>query len=122
MKQKHVPGITFYAAQCMEFPDHWELHENLTLKQAVAAYRQILKKGISCGPGIGFVLYDERIPDYSRIRWPLYEGRICEAQINLIGAYREHPLVKQAIKEMKAYLPKLEGKAEKTGKRKDIER
>lgn len=117
MRDKHQPRISFFAAACMEFPDHWELHENLTLEQAVEAYQKILNRETACGPGIGFVLYDERIPDYSNIRWPLYEGRLCDAQINLIRAYREHPLVKQAVKNMKKYIPRLEGKPEKRGKK-----
>lgn len=121
MKHKHEPRITFYAAECMEFPDHWELHENLTLEQAVKAYQKILTKGTNCGPGIGFVLYDNQIPDYSNIRWPLYEGKVCDTQINLIRAYREHPLVKQALKDMKNYIPKLEGKLDKRGRRREIE-
>lgn len=104
---KHKPRITFYAAESMEFPDHWELHENLTLEEAVEAYKKILQKGTCCGPGVGFVLYDESIQDYSNIHWPLYEGKICYSQINLIDAYRNHPLVKQAVRDMEKYAKRL---------------
>lgn len=107
MKDKHKSRITFYAAESMEFPDHWELHENLTLKEAVKAYQKILQKGTCCGPGIGFVLHDKKLPDYSSIHWPLYEDKICYSKINLVEAYREHPLVKQAIKEMEKYVSRL---------------
>ena len=72
------------------------------------------------GPGIGFVLQDESIPDYSDNRWPLYQGGgIAQDMIDLIPAYRDHPLVKQAVEDIKPYLKKLE----RAGKKKcDLER
>lgn len=104
--------ITFFAAECMEFPERLgELHENLTLPEAVNVYMWIRGRNKSYGPGIGFVLQDESIPDYSGTKWPLYQGRgIAQEMIDLIPAYREHPLVKQAVEDMKPYLEKLEGK------------
>ncbi len=104
--------ITFFAAECMEFPDRLgELHENLTLPEAVDVYMWICAGNKPYGPGIGFVLQDESIPDYSGTKWPLYQGRgIAQDMIDLIPAYREHPLVKQAVEDMKPYLEMLEGK------------
>ena len=103
--------ITFYAAECMEFPEQMgELHENLTLPEAVDVYMWICRRGRPYGPGIGFVLQDESIPDYSGTKWPLYQGRgIAQEMIDLIPAYRDHPLVKQAVEDMKPYLERLEG-------------
>ena len=100
--------ITFFAAECMEFPERLgELHENLTLSEAVDVYMWICRRNRPYGPGIGFVLRDESIPDYSGIKWPFYQGReIAQDSIDLIPAYREHPLVKQAVEDMKAYLEK----------------
>lgn len=107
--------ISFYAAECMEFTGYGKLAENLTLPEAVKAYRSIVKKGTSNGPGIGFVLQDKNQPDYSDIHWPLFQGgKIAQEEINLIPAYREHPLVQQAAQELKQYLPQLE----KEGKQK----
>lgn len=113
--------ITFYAAECMEFPERLgELRDNLTLAEAVKAYGRICGRNRSSGPGIGFVLRDESIPDYSDNRWPLYQGReIAQDMIDLIPAYRDHPLVKQAVEDIKPYLKKLE----RAGKKKcDLER
>lgn len=103
--------ITFYAAECMEFPEQMgELHENLTLPEAVDVYMWICRRNRSYGPGIGFVLQDGNIPDYSGTKWPLYQGRgIAQDMIDLIPAYRDHPLVKQAVEDMKPHLEKLEG-------------
>ena len=113
--------ITFFAAECMEFPERLgELRENLTLTEAVDVYMGICGRNGSYGPGIGFVLEDESIPDYSGIRWPLYQGRgIAREMIDLIPAYREHPLVKQAVENMNPYLEKL-GRNGKEGR--DMER
>lgn len=104
-----MAGITFYAAECMEFPERLgELRENLTLPEAVEVYRGICRRNGSYGPGIGFVLEDENIPDYSGVKWPLYQGgEIEQEMIDLIPAYREHPLVKQAVEDMEPYLEKL---------------
>lgn len=102
-------SISFYAAECMEFTGYGKLAENLTLPEAVKAYRSIVKKGTSNGPGIGFVLQDKNQPDYSDTHWPLFQGgKIAQEEINLIPAYREHPLVQQAAQELKQYLPHLE--------------
>lgn len=105
--------ISFYAAECMEFPESLgELHENLTLSEAVDVYMWICRKNRAYGPVIGFVLQDENIPDYSGTGWPLYQGRgIAQEMIDLIPAYRDHPLVKQAVKDIEPYLEKLEGKS-----------
>lgn len=101
--------ISFYAAECMEFTGYGKLAENLTLPEAVKAYRSIVKKGTSNDPGIGFVLQDKNQPDYSDTHWPLFQGgKIAQEEINLIPAYREHPLVQQAAQELKQYLPQLE--------------
>lgn len=106
--------ITFFAAECMEFPEQMgELHENLTLPEAVDVYMWICRKNKAYGPGIGFVLQDKNIPDYSGTKWPLYQGRgIAREMIELIPAYRDHPLVKQAVDDMEPYL-KVLGREEK---------
>ena len=106
--------ITFFAAECMEFPERMgELRENLTLPEAVEVYMRICRRNRSYGPGIGFVPQDENIPDYSGVKWPLYQGRGIEWEmIELIPAYGEHPLVKQAAEAMNQYLEKL-GREEK---------
>lgn len=100
--------ITFFAQECMEFETLGDVYENLSLLEAVKAYQKIQREHTSKGPGIGFVLEDASIPDYSGIKWPLYEGNgIATDSIDLIPAYREHPLVQRAVKEMEGYLPQL---------------
>ncbi len=105
-----MADISFYAAECMEFPEQFgELRENLTLAEAVNMYGRICRRNQSCVPGIGFVLQDESIPDYSGSKWPLYQGSgTTQELIDLIPEYRNHPLVKQAVEDIKPYLKKLE--------------
>lgn len=108
MERNKEGKISFYAAECMEFLNYRECVKVSDLAQAVAAYKKIRRMGTSCGPGIGFVLQDSRIPDYSDVHWPLYQcGRIAQDDINMIPAYKDHPLVQQAVKEMEQYLPGL---------------
>ena len=107
-KRQQKARISFFAAECMEFVDHGELHEGLSLPEAVDAYKRICRKSLACGPGIGFILNDSEIPNYSDIHWPLYQcGRVATDELQLIPAYREHPLVKAAVQEMETYLPKI---------------
>lgn len=107
--EKHTEArIAFYAAECMEFINYGRFYENLSLEQAVKAYQKICRSNTASGPGIGFFLYDDRIPDYSDTPWPLFHGnKVAQDDIDLIAAYREHPLVKQAVKEMENYLSEL---------------
>lgn len=107
--------IRFYVAGCMEYERYAKVYENLTLPQAVDTYIRIRKQNAGNGPGIGFVLEDKNLEDYSGINWPLYMGN----EIALIPAFGNHPLVQQAVAEMEQYLPKLE-KAQK--QRTQIER
>lgn len=101
--------ITFFAAECMEFLDYGEKYEDLILPEAVEAYQRICKNGSAYGPGIGFNLKDPRVPKYSDIDWPLYQGgKIALEEIKLIPAYQNHPLVRAAVQEMERYIPKLD--------------
>ena len=112
--------IRFYVAGCMEYERYAKVYENLTLPQAVDTYIRIRKQNAGNGPGIGFVLEDKNLEDYSGINWPLYMGNeIARDEIALIPAFENHPLVQQAVAEMEQYLPKLE-KAQK--QRTQIER
>ena len=57
------PRISFYAAECMEFPSMGEYYENLTLEEAVEKYKTIPADRIHGIKGIGFCLKDGSIYD-----------------------------------------------------------
>lgn len=100
--------ITFFATDNMDFVHLARGKDGLTLEEAVREYKKILKKDRWGQPAIGFLLSDEAYPLYSDVHWPLYEGgSIAHMKIGLVPAYRDHPLVVQAVKDMEAYLPGL---------------
>ena len=55
------PSISFYVAECMEFPVLGEYHDNLTLEEAVKLYDAIPANRRNGIKGIGFCLKDAAI-------------------------------------------------------------
>ncbi len=94
--------ITFYAAECMEFPNMGELHEGLTLQEAFRVYEAIPAERMNAVKGIGFDLQDGSI--YSG-QYPLMQGgRVQNDSIELVQHYKESPLVQNAIFECQRLL------------------
>lgn len=98
--------ITFYVAECMEFPNLGELHENLTLQEAFSIYDRISAERMNGIKGIGFELKDGSIYDG---QFPLMEaGRLATDAIELVEHYRESPLVQQAVSDCRDLLEQRE--------------
>lgn len=96
------PRISFYAAECMEFPSMGEYYENLTLEEAVEKYKTIPADRIHGIKGIGFCLKDGSIYDGE------YElmsgGKISKDLIDLVPHYKESPLVQKAMQDLERIL------------------
>ena len=96
------PRISFYAAECMEFPSMGEYYENLTLEEAVEKYKTIPADRIHGIKGIGFCLKDGSIYDGE------YElmsgGKISKDLIDLVPHYKESPLVQKAMRDLERIL------------------
>ncbi|MEE1032851.1 ArdC-like ssDNA-binding domain-containing protein [Mediterraneibacter gnavus] len=91
--------ITFYVAECMEFPNLGECHENLTLDEAMKIYEKIPADRMNGIKGIGFELHDGSIYDG---QFPLMQAdKIDEDIINMVEHYKKSPLVQQAIADCK---------------------
>lgn len=94
--------ISFYAAECMEFPSMGEYYENLTLEEAVEKYKTIPADRIHGIKGIGFCLKDGSIYDGE------YElmsgGKISKDLIDLVPHYKESPLVQKAMQDLERIL------------------
>ena len=102
-KDAQAPGrITFYVAECMEFPEHGELHEGLTIKEAFEIYEQIPSDRMHGIKGIGFELEDGSIYEG---KFDLMRGRVVQDEmINCVTHYRNSPLVQDAIRQCREEL------------------
>ena len=94
--------ISFYAAECAEFPVMGEVHYDLTLPEALEAYEKIPSErmhGLKC---IGFDLKDGS--DYEGMQSLMIEGKIQKEFLNLIPRFRENSYVQNAISRVEKYL------------------
>lgn len=97
------PQITFYFAECMEFPDYGEYKEFPTLAQAISLFEKCpgtLLNAVKC---VGFILHDDSI--YDDVKQPLMTSKhVLKDDINYISHYASTTLVQEAIKEAECYL------------------
>ena len=103
--------ITFYVAECMEFPVMGEYHNNLTLEEAIKIYESIPADRLHGGKGIGFDLQDGD-KDYSGEYELMCWDRVDRELIDMIPHYKESPLVQKVINDMEKYLNEKHGKVQ----------
>ncbi|MCD8148748.1 MAG: DUF3849 domain-containing protein [Clostridiales bacterium] len=106
VKQEPVePRITFYVAECMEFPILGEWHEEIpSLSEAVALYEKIPAERMNGIKGIGFTLYDGSVYD-GMPQEMMSAGIVDRADVNEIQQFKESPLVQKAMDELEAVYP-----------------
>ena len=105
--------ISFYVAECMEFPVMGEYHNNLTLEEAIKIYESIPAERLHGIKGIGFDLQDGD-EDYSGEYELMSADRIRRDLIDMIPHYKESPLVQKAIADMEKYLDEKHGRVQET--------
>ena len=88
-------SISFYVAECAEFPVMGEFHDNLTLEQALEVYDKIPAERMKEIKSIGFSLEDGSI--YSGMFDMMVGGQVQAEVVNHIQHYRDSPLVQKAI-------------------------
>ena len=103
-------NISFYVAECAEFPVMGEFHDNLTLEQALEIYDKIPTERMNGIKSIGFSLEDGSI--YSGMFDLMVGGEVQAEVVNHIQHYRESPLVQKAISDMKTLLEKRQASKE----------
>lgn len=103
-------NISFYVAECAEFPVMGEFHNNLTLEQALEIYDKIPTERMNGIKSIGFSLEDGSI--YSGMFDLMVGGEVQAEVVNHIQHYRESPLVQKAISDMKTLLEKRQASKE----------
>lgn len=101
-KTVQEPKISFYAAECMEFPSMGEYYENLTLEEAVEKYKTIPEDRIHGIKGIGFCLEDGSI--YAGEYELMSGGKISKDLIDLVPHYKESSLVQKAMRDLERIL------------------
>lgn len=102
-QDNNKPQITFYFAECMEFPDYGEYKEFPTLAQAISLFEKCpgtLLNAVKC---VGFILHDDSI--YDDVKQPLMTSKhVLKDDINYISHYANTTLVQEAINEAECYL------------------
>lgn len=96
------PKISFYVAECMEFPVLGAYYDNLTLQEAVQKYEEIPADRINGIKGIGFRLEDGST--YDGDYGLMSGGEILRDSIDLVPHYKESPLVQKAIADLEEIL------------------
>lgn len=100
--ENDITCISFYAAECTEFPVMGEVHYDLTLPEALEAYEKIPSErmhGLKC---VGFDLKDGS--DYEGMQSLMIEGKIQKEFLNSIPGFRENSYVQNAISRVEKYL------------------
>ena len=100
--QNDLTCISFYAAECAEFPVMGEVHYDLTLPEALEAYEKIPSErmhGLKC---VGFDLKDGS--DYEGMQSLMIEGKIQKEFLNSIPGFRDNSYVQNAISRVEKYL------------------
>ena len=113
MRKQPEATISFYVAECMEFPVMGEYHNNLTLEEAIKIYEDIPAERMHGIKGIGFDLQDGD-QAYSGEYELMSAGRINRDLIDMIPHYKESSLVQKAIADMEKYLDEKKGKVQET--------
>ena len=99
-------NLTYYVAECMEFSNLGEYHDNLSLEEAIRIYQEIPAERMNGIKGIGFELKDGS--DYEG-PFPILTGQTIDLDtIQAIDYYRDNPLVQKAVKELAAAMPEME--------------
>ena len=103
--------ISFYVAECSEFPVLGEFHQDLTLEQAFELFDKIPGSRMNGIKSIGFNLQDGS--DYEGM-FDLYVGRTLQKDIiNSIPGYRDNKLVQKAISDAEKIIEKRQAEREK---------
>ena len=104
--RQQTGDLTYYVAECMEFPNLGEYHDNLSLEEAIRIYQEIPAERMNGIKGIGFELKDGS--DYEG-PFPILTGQTIDLDtIQAIDYYRDNPLVQKAVKELAVAMPEME--------------
>lgn len=104
-------SVTFYAAECMEFPNMGEFYENLTLEEAIEKYESIPAERINAVKGIGFELHDGS--DYEGKYDLMHLGQVDRGNVEMIQYYQKNPIIMNALNRLEQYCGEKKQSADK---------
>ena len=104
--------ISFYAAECSEFPVLGEVHHDLTLPEALEAYEKIPAERMNGLKSVGFNLQEGG--DYDGMMDLMVAGRSQREILDSIPFYKENKLVQEALKRVEQYIEEKSLNVEKT--------
>ncbi|MDU7632130.1 MAG: YodL domain-containing protein [Lachnospiraceae bacterium] len=104
--------ISFYAAECSEFPVLGEVHHDLSLPDALEAYEKIPAERMNGLKSVGFNLQGGS--DYDGMMDLMVAGRSQREILDSIPFYRENKLVQEALKRVEQYIEEKSLNVEKT--------
>ena len=102
---KKETGISFYVAECAEFHNLGEYHENLSLQEAVEIYNAIPSERIRGGKEIGCELITKLEGKQSSVAVGLFQENSIEMDTVHLLHLQENPLVKEAMRELLVAYP-----------------
>lgn len=98
--------ISYYVAECMEYTNLGEYHENLSFTEAVQIYEMIPAARMNAIKGIGFTIHTEGTEAIEDSTFELLSGKIMDVDtINHIQEFRDNKLVQEAIKAVREHFP-----------------
>ena len=104
--------ISFYAAECSEFPVLGEVHHDLSLPEALEVYEKIPAERRNGLKSVGFNLQEGS--DYDGMMDLMVAGRSQREILDSIPFYRENKLVQEALKRVEQYIEEKPLNVEKT--------
>ena len=104
--------ISFYTAECSEFPVLGEVHHDLSLPEALEAYEKIPAERMNGLKSVGFNLQEGS--DYDGMMDLMVAGRSQREILDSIPFYRENKLVQEALKRVEQYIEEKPLNVEKT--------
>ena len=108
-------SISFYAAECSEFPVLGEVHTDLSLEGALKAYENIPSERMNGIKSVGFDLKDGS--DYEGMNDLLVGGRSQREFLDSIQHFKESPLVQNALTHVEKYIEKKQQNVENSQKK-----
>lgn len=93
--------LSFYVAECMEFPTLGEFYENLTLEEAIRIYENIPADRMNGIKGIGFELKDGS--DYEGTYELMHLGKVDRENVEMIQHYKKNPDIQKALDVLEKY-------------------